>query len=76
MACTREIDKAMREGQYQNPLAAYSTQQLREELSQRRRDHIWMRLKVKLKQKVKDVFEVIIFPIVIIIVWEIGKLIF
>lgn len=75
MVCNREI-KAMLKDQHQNPLAAYSTQQFREELSQRRRDHIWMRLKVKLKQKVKDVFKTIIFPIVIIIVWEIGKLIF
>lgn len=64
---------AISTGLHQNPLAAYSTQQLKEELSRRRRDHTWMRFKVKLKQKVKDIFETIIFPIVIIIVWEIGK---
>ena len=37
------------EGLYQNPLAAYSTQQLKEELSRRRRDHVALRLKVKLQ---------------------------
>lgn len=35
---------------YQNPLAAYSTQQLKEELSRRRRDHVALRLKVKLQR--------------------------
>ena len=37
-------------GLYQNPLAAYSTQQLKEELSRRRKDHVALRLKVKLQR--------------------------
>lgn len=48
MVCNREI-KAMLEGQHQNPLAAYSTLQLKEELSRRRRGHLGLQLRVKLQ---------------------------
>lgn len=34
---------------YRNPLAAYSTQQLEEELVRRRRSHVVLRLNVKLQ---------------------------
>ena len=34
---------------YQNPLAAYSTRQLEEELTRRCREHVALRLKVKLR---------------------------
>lgn len=41
--------RAILEEFYRNPLAAYSTQQLKEELSRRRRDHVALRLKAKLQ---------------------------
>lgn len=34
---------------HQNPLAAYSTQQLKEELARRRRSHAGLRFRVKLQ---------------------------
>lgn len=37
------------EEMYQNPLAAYSTQQLEEELTRRCREHVALRLRVKLQ---------------------------
>lgn len=45
MACNREIGAML--ALHQNSLAAYSTRQLKEELSRRRKDHIRMRFRVK-----------------------------
>lgn len=44
-----ESVKAILEGLHRNPLTAYSTQQLEEELARRCREHAALRLKVKLR---------------------------
>lgn len=44
-----EDARAILEGMHQNPLTAYSTKQLEEELSRRCREHAALRLKVKLR---------------------------
>lgn len=63
---------------YQNPLAAYSTQQLREELSRRHRVKLKLFHKYKdsIKQKGREFFKILFICLIVIISWEIGKLIF